>query len=255
MGEEEMKEMTKIRSEIFNMALKIIESYSDGIRYSDLKLKLIEQLPNHYPNTLGSAITNIFKANEFEGLVWKPRRGIFMHIKYKEKYEAEKQQIIPEDKIREEDFYESCAHFFINELEVCTKACALGGSLFGNKWGTPDTIGLNESKESDYFKHPPYFISIEIKTNVNKYMTAFGQADVYKQFSHFVYIVVPNNMSLKNIDYLTNICKTHSIGIVLFNNRDVVNPDYKLWLEAKFNKNIDLDNLNKKYEQIKNLLI
>ncbi|MBL0274174.1 MAG: hypothetical protein IPQ06_14180 [Chitinophagaceae bacterium] len=38
------------------------------------------------------------------------------------------------EKIKEEDFYEPFAEWITNDLEECTKAIALGGSKFKDKW-------------------------------------------------------------------------------------------------------------------------
>ena len=37
----------------------------------------------------------------------------------------------------------------MKELEECTKAIAVGGAVFKDKWGTPDVVGIREPKKSD----------------------------------------------------------------------------------------------------------
>jgi hypothetical protein len=52
-------------------------------------------------------------------------------------------------KVQEEDFYTPFALWLVNDLQECTKAIPLGGSVFIDKWGTPDVIGKWESQRSD----------------------------------------------------------------------------------------------------------
>ena len=78
----------------------------------------------------------------------------------------------------------------MNETEECTKAVALGGNRFRDKWGTPDVLGKRESKRSDIIKAPVEIVSAEIKPDVSQLVVAFGQACAY--FSHKVYLVVSN---------------------------------------------------------------
>lgn len=46
--------------------------------------------------------------------------------------------------------------------------------------------------EIDPIKAHPEIVSVEIKTDTNQLITAFGQACAYKLFSHKVYLVIPN---------------------------------------------------------------
>jgi hypothetical protein len=52
-------------------------------------------------------------------------------------------------------FYEPFAEWLVKELEECTKAIAVGGPVFRDKWGTRDVVGLREPKKSDIAKFPP----------------------------------------------------------------------------------------------------
>jgi hypothetical protein len=55
--------------------------------------------------------------------------------------------------ISENEFYQSFANYLVTDLEECTKAIPLGNNIFRDKWGTPDVIGIEESKPSDIVKH------------------------------------------------------------------------------------------------------
>jgi len=65
--------------------------------------------------------------------------------------------------IKEEDFYQPFADWLVNDIEECTNAIPLGRNLFQDKWGTPDVIGIRESKRSDIIQLPTEVISAEIK--------------------------------------------------------------------------------------------
>ncbi|GAH76754.1 unnamed protein product, partial [marine sediment metagenome] len=68
--------------------------------------------------------------------VYKPARGLFRHIKFKEEEISEEERKPPPEveKIKEEQFYKPFADWLVNELEECTKAMPLGGNKFKDKW-------------------------------------------------------------------------------------------------------------------------
>lgn len=134
--------------------------------------------------------------------------------------------------IKEEDFYASFADWLVNSLEECTKAIPLGGKKFQDKWGTPDVIGIRELGRGSVMTAPTEIISAEIKINTFDLIQAFGQANAYKLFSHKSYIVIPNASSREEIarlDVLSRIC---GIGLILFDNKSVKEPNYEIKVRA-----------------------
>ncbi len=114
------------------------------------------------------------------------------HVTFRDAQISEVERRIPEriEKIGEEDFYQPFSDLLFNELEECTKAIALGGNKFKDKWGTPDVFGNREPLKSDINKPLYVVVSSEIKTDTRDLIAAFGQAYSYKLFSHRSYIVV-----------------------------------------------------------------
>ncbi len=216
-------------------ALEILADTPKGIRYSDLMRRIQEELPVIPLNTITGSVWNldVIKPDE----VYKPGRGIFRHIKFKEteaEEEIAEEEVIetPNIKIKEEDFYLVFAEWLKNELEEVNKVVALGGNIFKDKWGTPDVIGIRASRQSDIIKLPTEIVSAEIKIASDALITAFGQACSYKLFSHKSYIVVPIESSEGDIARLDALCRIFGIGLILFNSTSPNEPDFQIRVRA-----------------------
>jgi hypothetical protein len=128
----------------------------------------------------------------------------------------------------EKDLYDPFAHWLVNELRECTKAIPLGGKIFRDKWGTPDVIGIRESKKSHIIQFPTEIISAEVKIDSKGLITAFGQACAYRIFSHKSYIVVPDDSNVEDIIRLDVLCRLYGIGFVLFNRSKINTPRFEI---------------------------
>jgi hypothetical protein len=223
--------MTK-REEIISRALEILQNLPQGIRYTDFIQRLHEVLPQIPINTIHGTIWNL-EAQEPQN-VFKPARGMYLHTKYRGTTEVTEPKIpSPEkQKIQENVFYEPFADWLINELEECTKAIAVGGNAFKDKWGTPDVIGIREPRKSDIIKFPTEIVSAEIKVNSTDLITAFGQACAYRLFSHKSYIVVPINSPEDDIARLDTLSRIFGIGLILFDSSNPKNPDFAIRVRA-----------------------
>lgn len=225
------------RAQIGQKAIEIIKAHPEGIRYSELSRQIHEALPEMNVGTIGHTITDLELT--FPELVYKPERGLYRHVSYKEEVNEEGGEEgvvgIPgapgHDEpapIREEEFYRPFADWLVNEVEECTRAIPLGGNLFKDKWGTPDVIGKRESRMSDIVKMPTEIVSAEIKSDAKNLITAFGQACSYKLFSHKSYIVVPKDSSPDDLSRLDALCLIFGIGLVLFNNQKPDDPGFDI---------------------------
>lgn len=225
-----------ITAQIRNIAFDILENKPEGIRYSELGRKIIATNNSLNPNTISGATWDL--DIQFPDKVYKPDRGIFRLLKFKENvltqpYEqTANTKLIKEKSISEDKFYKPFADWLVKELEECTSAIPLGGNLFKDKWGTPDVIGIRESKRSDIIQYPTEIISGEIKTDSNGLITAFGQACAYKIFSHKSYIVVPNNSQIEDITRLDTLCRQFGIGLILFDNTNFADPNFEIRVRA-----------------------
>ena len=208
--------MTK-KETIVNRAVELLSDAPKGLRYSEL-LKLIqESYPDIATNTI---IGTIVKDLSTLDTITKPVPGLF--ILTENKQPAPPKQEPTKAKIKEEQFYQPFADWIVNELEECTKAIPLGGSIFKDKWGTPDVIGIREPRKSDIVKPPIEIVAAEIKINTSDLITAFGQACSYKLFSHKSYIVIPKSSGEEDIARLDGLSLIFGIGLILF---DSSNPD------------------------------
>jgi len=204
---------------IIAKAIELLDHNSKGLRYSKLVKAISKALSDIPINTIHGTVWKI--ETMAPKAIYKPARGIFRLIKYKET-EADVQKPAP-SKRREEDFYQPFADWLVNELEECTKAIPLGGNRFKDKWGTPDVIGIREPRKSDIIKPLTEIISAEIKIDSANLITAFGQSCSYKLFSHKSFLVAPRGSTDEDIARLDSLCMIFGIGLILF---DIDNPKF-----------------------------
>ncbi len=254
--------MTKTKSiteQIRQIALVTLANRPEGIRYSDLKREIIKVNGSFNPNTISGATWDLEATYPNE--IYKPDRGVFRLLKFKENIINQPDQVLTTTKqnntkkkaIREEDFYQPFAEWLVTELEECTTAIGLGGNIFKDKWGTPDVIGVRESKRSDIIQFPTEIIVGEIKIDTNGLITAFGQACAYRIFSHKSYIVVPKNSQIEDITRLDTLCRQFGIGLILFDNQNTEDPNFEIRVRA-VKSEPDMFFLNKNLKQIEDKL-
>jgi hypothetical protein len=219
--------MTTRTEEIKSAALRILKSNSSGMRYSDLVRKIEEELPHIPVNTIHGNIWNLEVRLPKE--VYKPARGVFRHVIFREEEIREEQKPSTEvERIKEEAFYKPFADWLVNETEECTKAIPLGRNKFKDKWGTPDVIGKRAPRASDIIKFPTEIVSAELKTDTKELITAFGQACSYKLFSHKSYLIIPRNSPEADISRLDALCLIFGIGLVLFDSSNPNEPQFDI---------------------------
>ncbi|MEM3043634.1 MAG: hypothetical protein QXD84_08875 [Thermoplasmata archaeon] len=218
--------MSTKREIIIAKAIELLKSNPNGIRYSDLVKKVKEKFPDIPINTIHGCVWNL--ETRVPNEVYKPARGLFRHLTYREKESEKEERPSSEEEIREEKFYEPFARWLVDEVEECTKAIPLGGNRFKDRWGTPDVIGKRESRRSDIIKGPTEIISAEIKADTKDLITAFGQACSYKLFSHKSYIVIPKNSSENDISKLDSLCLIFGLGLVLFDSNNPSDPKFEI---------------------------
>lgn len=213
-------------------AIELLAEEPKGIRYMDLHRAIGGIYPAIPKNTVHGALHRF--RNDLPADVQLVAKGLYRHVKFTQAQEAA--AVAKKPKIKEEDFYEPFADWLINDLEECTKAISLGGAKFGNKWGTPDVIGVRMPRHSDIIKPPVEVTSVEIKIDTQGLITAFGQACAYKLFSHRSYIVVPKSSQQEDRDRLTALAQIFGIGLVLFDADNKQQPDFDIQVRAARNE-------------------
>ncbi|MEO0281170.1 MAG: hypothetical protein ABIN05_02310 [candidate division WOR-3 bacterium] len=218
------------KQKVFRFVEEFLREKKEGAYYSDIINYLKEKLPDVPVNTLHGSLWDFRQMiiNDEKKEVIIPERGFYILSKYYQKETSDQKK---SQKIKEEDFYESFADYLVNELEECTKTIALGGKKFQDKWGTPDVFGIYKFSEADPIRPPLEIISAEIKTDISQLITAFGQACAYKIFSHKVYLVIPRQAE-SEISRLESLCLKFGIGLIIFNNEDIDNPEYQIRTRA-----------------------
>lgn len=214
--------MSTIRERITNAAFELLEQSPEGLRYSELTSKIAEMDSGFNKNTIAGTIGNL--AERFPDRVCKPSRGLFRLQKYGEEVVIPK----PRKTTPEDQFYTPFADWLVNEVEECTKAIALGGHRFRDRWGTPDVIGKREPKRSDIIQGAIEIVSAEIKGDATQLVTAFAQACAYCLFSHRSYVVVPRQAPEDEIARLDALCQVFGIGFVLFDSQNPEDPAFAI---------------------------
>ena len=224
-----------ITSQIREIALQVLSHEPNGIRYSELQRAISLNNPQFNSNTINGATWDLDAT--YPNRVYKPDRGIFRLTQFREEILTQPDETVtPKPKksatIKEEDFYKPFADWLVNELEECTFAIGLGGNIFKDKWGTPDVIGIRESKRSDILQFPTEIISGEIKIDSTGLITAFGQSCAYRIFSHKSYIVVPRKSQVEDISRLDTLCRQFGIGLILFDHTNKESPNFEIRVRA-----------------------
>lgn len=218
--------MTK-KELILQQALELLKDKPSGLRFSEIVRHIETTNPDLSRNTIvGTVVKDLTAAPN----IVKPVPGLFI-LMGSDKTKLKKEEPA-KVKIKEEDFYQPFADWIVNELEECTKAIPLGGRRFNDKWGTPDVIGIRKSKPSDIINFQTEIVSVEIKTNTNDLITAFGQSCSYKLFSHKSYIVIPKSSSTEDISRLDSLAMIFHIGLILFDATDPAKPDFEIRTRA-----------------------
>jgi len=184
--------MQKLNTEqIRNAALSRLKKAPEGIRYTQLVDEIHQSAPNTPKNTVHGAVHSLLaKTNH----IVRPSRGLWMLKEFANASEAA--SVINRElattavsvdskqaKFKEGQFYDLFANWLRNDVDEVTETLVLGGSIFRNKWGNPDVIGVYKKKKSDPIDFPLEIVSAEIKIDSAESITAFGQACAYRLFS------------------------------------------------------------------------
>ena len=111
--------MAKIGERIVDRSLGILAANPEGVRYSELVRQIAASDASLKINTIHGNVWNLDE--QYPDRIYKPSRGLFRLTKYRD----------PE--------------WLVNEVEECTKAIALGGNRFRDKWALP-TSSARESR-------------------------------------------------------------------------------------------------------------
>lgn len=222
-----------IRERIRSIAFNLLQIYPQGLRYSELHRQIRQLGPELNPNTINTCIWNLDAVEPDR--VYKPVKGIFRLLEFKESVPTE---VVPDPspaqptRIREDAFYPLFVNWLKNDLEEVSHAIALGGNVFRDRWGTPDVIGIAESRRSYVIKGPTSIVSAEIKIDLAGLVTGFGQACAYKLFSHKSFLVIPKQTPDDELARIDSLCVIFGIGLVTFDAKCTALPNFKLIVRA-----------------------
>lgn len=212
--------MAGVVERIRDKAFELLGSEPKGIRYGVL-IKLIHaSLPDANLNTIFTVLADL--PTRYPDRVYRPERGLFRMRG------LDSTPTQPAGTANESDFYQPFAVWLVQDVEECTRAVALGGNRFKDKWGTPDVIGVLKSRPRDLVQFPTEIISAEIKTDARELITSFGQACAYRLFSHKSYIVVPRQAPQEDLIKIEALCLICGIGLVIFDNANATKPDFAI---------------------------
>ena len=227
-GEEKQMVSTVSKKQIIDVLVDLVSNVPEGIRTAEV----LKQIKQRIPGLQRCHRVILDYAEQKDSLVYKPVRGLFRHVKYRDHAQQEESCAqSPAEKIVEEKFYKPFAEW-LESMEECTEAICVGGAKFKSKWGTPDVVGVRKPRPGDVIKNSIEVVSAEVKVSTNGLITAFGQTCSYKLFSHKSYIVVPRNADKEDIDRLDSLCLIFGIGLVLFDPAAPENADFQIRVRA-----------------------
>ena len=217
--------------QIRDKALELLKATPDGIHYSELIHLIKQALPDAKENTIYGAVWDLDK--RFPKQVSKPARGLF---KYISSIATDKTKAVTTTSISQASrgdeilFYEPFRDYLIGELGDSNNAITMGGAGFGDKWSTPDVLGVRKSGHGAIVELPTEITSAEIKvgTSTQELITGFGQACAYLLFSNKSYLVIPKQTDKELLDRLDALCRLFGIGLILFNKDNSANPDFEI---------------------------
>lgn len=222
-----MSRTRKLPNEARSAILEILQRHPNGLEHSELLMQLRQRFPNRSTNTLRWYLHEVSKDEKVE----KPARGLYrladLHTP-----QPDDTADSPRRQPREHQFYEAFASFLVDELDECTRAIPLGGKCFGDKWGTPDVIGVYKLPDNVPIKAPMEIVSAEIKVDSSQVVTAFGQACAYTVFSHKVYLVLPEKTPRDELQKVENLCMRFGIGLIVFNSENYEEPNFTIRVRA-----------------------
>jgi hypothetical protein len=226
-----------IREKIIALSIQALTQTPTGLRFAEIMRYVKTHLDPSIKHT--NIPANLVKLVEFsDGRITKVDKGFYQLTDFFGKTVNVEIVSLPLNKrITEQDFYQSFADWLVSELEDCTKTEVVGGATFGDKWATPDVIGVLKSKPSDIFKFEHEIVAAEIKISGGESLvTALGQACSYRLFAHRSYIVVPKQASKSDLDRLDSLCLLFGIGLVVFDVQNPDNPEYSIKTRALTHK-------------------
>jgi len=221
--------------EIKALALELVRQHPNGIRFGELRAEILARHPMTNAGSVAGAIWRLDA--EFPDRVKKPERGLFVPVDRPVEKGVERVDRPPRPTTRtfsEGDFYESFAQFLVKDTGDATLAVPLGGAVLGQKWGTPDVIGVYKRRPSDRIDFPTEIVSAEIKSSVLQQasVVAFGQAVSYRLFSSKAYVVMPRSLSSDERTRLEALCMLFGVGLVLFD-LNPAKPNYQVRVRAQ----------------------
>ncbi|MCL4325771.1 MAG: hypothetical protein M1481_02935 [Candidatus Thermoplasmatota archaeon] len=223
-----------VKKQIKEKALELLKNASDGLQYSELVAAIKEALPDANENTIHGSIWNLHKTCSTQ--VSKPARGLFKYIGsgVSGTVTGGVTTTTVQAGRNESLFYDSFKKYLTGGLGDSDNAIVIGGSAFGEKWSTPDVLGLRKSERGAMVVLPTEITSAEIKVSKvpQELITGFGQACVYLLFSNKSYLVVPKQIGKEILDRLDALCRLFNIGLILFNKDNVNTPDYEIRVRA-----------------------
>jgi hypothetical protein len=142
--------------QIRERARALVAENPGGIRFGDLRERIVQESPETPSSSIGANIWDLEKT--FPAEISKPSRGLYKPANAggdDSVVVGSTEEIAPSGiKIRESDFYEPFGEWLKNDLDEVTDVAPLGGASMKTKWGTPDVIGVYKPLAGNLIKFP-----------------------------------------------------------------------------------------------------
>jgi len=71
----------KVTERIYAKAFELLEKHPEGLRWSELLLKIKKSDPTYHPKTINGCVWKLVE--KFPDKIYKPSKGLFRLLKYK----------------------------------------------------------------------------------------------------------------------------------------------------------------------------
>ncbi len=206
--------MATRREEIISKAIEVLKSNPNGIRYSDLARKIQEELSNIPINTIYGTIWNleIRVPNE----VYKPARGLFRHIIFREEEISEEKRKLPPEVTKNKvkasrkkaatQFEEKIKQFLLdlefNDVDGARDDFLINGVQVDVCGGWENALLVIECKTKQKLGEKNLRSAIsEFRGKIPLLERGFKKHPNYSKYNFFKYIIVTKNIKVRKLDY------------------------------------------------------
>lgn len=206
--------MATRREKIISKAIEELKPNPNGVHYSDLARKIQEELPNIPINTINGTIWNL--ETHVPNEVYKPARGLFRHIIFREEEISEEEQKLPpevtKNKVKasgkkaatqfEGKIKQFLQNLEFNDVDGARDDFLINGIQVDVCGGWENALLVIECKSKQKLGEKNLRSAInEFRGKRSLLERGFKNHPKYSKYTFFKYIIVTKNIKVRHADY------------------------------------------------------